>query len=143
MDSALTATFTTPHRFSDCVLARLIEVSFASAEGSAASFRDTFYVFAEVYFTFSLEEGLFQRPAFEASAADLLGRALSDAVASGALAPLRFPVRLTVAMILASLAMLRQQVTQGMLVPAEAADLLTTMLFEGLQGLPPFSSECL
>ncbi len=121
----------------DHVLRRLIEFSFASAQGPAYTFRDTFAGFAEAYFTLSLEGGdLARRPAFREEPVEAMAEVLEGAVESGQLAPLPFSTRLAAFMVLTSLASLGHRVRGDMLSPTEAADLLATMLFEGVQACP-------
>lgn len=134
MDSFAPTTLDAPRHHPGRTLAHLIERSFAPTTEPAYSFQEAFRVFAEAYFTCSLDENeLLQRPILEAPALDALTHAFSEAVAAGELASFHFPVRLTASMVLTSLASLRRQVTDGMLAPAEAADVLTTLLIDGLQ----------
>lgn len=130
------------HTLHDRVLIRLVALSFTPAHGSAysysacserTSFRVAFHAFAEAYFTLALEDGLLcQWPALHEPAVDALAQAFSDAVASGELTPPPASTRLTAAMTLTSLAALQHQVTSGALTPSGAANLLTTVFFEGL-----------
>lgn len=116
------------------VLRRLITFCFGSAHGPAYTFEETFRAFAKAYFSVSLEIGdLRGGPAARERAVDVLAQVFEEAVAAGHLAPLSVSTRLGAATVLTSLASLQQQVTRGLLSPAEAADLVTDVGFNGLQ----------
>jgi hypothetical protein len=137
MDWESQAALDAPHRLSGRVLQDLIAFRLASGKDPNYAIEDAFYDFAEDYFSLSLEdEALLRNPALEESVVDILTRALSDAVESGVLATLRYPARLMGRMASASLGTLRVQVLDGALAPGDAADLFTTLLFEGLNASP-------
>lgn len=114
------------------LLARLIEVSFAS-HASSYTFRDAFRDFARAYFTLSLDDQIQFWHLPEEQPIKALAQAFDDAVTSGRLAPLVGPSRLVARSTLTSLSALEKHVMDGTLTPSEAVDLVTTMVFEGIQ----------
>lgn len=124
-------------------LGRLIWIHFrdVARQQAAGSLEDRFRDFTRAYFLLARgHEDLFRirRAEFQGTPADMMAEVLQAAVASDELASLPVPARTAAAWIGGSLVALQQQVGTGRdgeaLTPAEAADLLTTVLFEGLQG---------
>ncbi len=110
------------------------------------SFCDRFHDFARAYFLLAQSrEDLFRvgMAEFQEAPAEMLAQVLKAAVASDQLAPLPVPARAAAALIGINLVTLQQQVGTGQkgdaptLTPTEAADLLTTVLFEGVQVSSP------
>lgn len=126
-------------RLSACVLARLIEVSFAP-QASSDTFRDAFRDFARAYFTLSLDDKIQFWHSPEEQPIKALSQAFDDAVTSGRIAPLVGPSRLVAFSTLMSLSSLEKHVTDGTLTPREAVDLVTAMVFEGVQASPRSAS---
>lgn len=123
-----------PHRLSSRLLALLIELGLSPTDVPGVSFQDEFRSFAEACFTRSLERRYaFGKAALEEPVVDKMVLALEGAVEEGILAPLRFPVRLSAITVLTSLTSLERQVVDGFLSPAQAAEMLATTFFEGLQ----------
>lgn len=131
-----------PRGHSDRVLWDLIAWRFATGKESDYTIQDAFRDLAEDYLSLSLDDGAMSRyPALEEESVQLLAEALLDAVAVGAIPPLKGPALLIARMALASLGSLTKQVRAGDLTAREAALTFTRLLFEGLNAQPNARSQ--